>query len=156
MRCFFAPRHSAGAVAALRTFWSGTVNLHKLRLVDIATERAFDGFQIRFVPVARKLHAVLKALREVVHKEHRGLAVAIADVPRANKFALRVEGKASRFPGHATMRAMVHAIFRNGRRGIVACYGDEWSARATSVIQHGNIVMARVRNSWNDEAILGI
>jgi hypothetical protein len=29
----------------LRTFRSGTVNLHKLRVVDIATERALDRFQ---------------------------------------------------------------------------------------------------------------
>jgi hypothetical protein len=45
------------AVAALRAIWRGTVNLDQHRIVNIATERAFNGFQIGLMSVAGKLDA---------------------------------------------------------------------------------------------------
>jgi hypothetical protein len=42
-----------GAVAALHGLWRGTIQLHKLGIVYIGAERAFDRFEIALVAVRR-------------------------------------------------------------------------------------------------------
>ncbi len=56
------------AVAALGAFGRRAVNLHKLRIVDIRAECAFNRLKISLVAVARKLNAIGETGAKIVDK----------------------------------------------------------------------------------------
>ena len=57
------------------------VQLHQLRIVNIATERALNGLQVRPMAVRGQLDAVRQPGAQVVHESNRVLAVAPAHQP---------------------------------------------------------------------------
>ena len=48
---FFAPVHSAGAVAARRAFGRGAVELHELGIVYVGAKGALDRLKVRAMAV---------------------------------------------------------------------------------------------------------
>lgn len=47
-----------GAIAALDALGSFAVELHKHRVINVGTERAFNGLQVGLMAVAGKLNAI--------------------------------------------------------------------------------------------------
>src|SRR5450756_1172812 len=57
-----------GAIATLGTFRNRAVQLHKLRIINVPAESAFNRFQICPVAVAGELHAVRQPVPQIVHE----------------------------------------------------------------------------------------
>src|SRR5580692_3955433 len=93
-----------GAVAA-RRMRNLAVEFHELRIIDIGTKARLYGLQIRPVSVARHLHAVREAAREIAHKLGCRRTTAVADPPGWNQLGIRVDGNP---------RPQVASLFRGG------------------------------------------
>jgi len=74
-------RHSSNESRRTVTnfFLRGSVNLDQRGVVNIATKRAFDGFQVDSQAIGRHLNAIRKATRQVQHEMMRTPRVAGAD-----------------------------------------------------------------------------
>jgi hypothetical protein len=80
--CFLAADAISRTVFLLcRIATRRAVQFHELGKVNIHSERALDGFQIRLQSVTRDLNAVQQTTGQFVHKVLRGIAVAAADKP---------------------------------------------------------------------------
>ena len=75
------PGAFGGAVAALETLWGRAIELHKLRIIDLAAECGIDRVEVRLVSVRRDLNAGNKARRKIDNELVGCAAVTPADVP---------------------------------------------------------------------------
>lgn len=94
-------RADGGAVAPARGFRRGAVNLLDHGIVDISAERALDGFQIRLVAIARKLHPMRQPRGEIVHELDSRCAGAVRDEPRGHELGIGAyRGPSPHITGH--------------------------------------------------------
>jgi hypothetical protein len=97
------------AITTLSTLWQGAINLVEHGVINIRSERTFDGFEVSPVPVAGQLNAVHDPRRHIIDKPLRAFAVATADEVGNEQFRIGLDCRPS--PGIAST---INRIFHRG------------------------------------------
>lgn len=91
-RSFYGTKAFSRRVTALtsrvRLF---AVDFHKLRIINIVTERTGHANQVCLVAIAGQLNAVIEALAQIGKKFPRRLAATVANVPRGDQLCVGVD-----------------------------------------------------------------
>ena len=89
--CLLSRSHTYRRAVPLLSLRSLPINLDELGKIDVYTKGTFDGFQVRRVPVSRKLNPARKPFGHVRHKLVSVLSIPTAYQPRDNQFAVCIE-----------------------------------------------------------------
>ncbi len=93
----FACTHALSGTVA--RFWAFAerlaVNLHKLRVVDLAAESVFHGHEVGSMTVRGQLNAGGEPASKVMHEVAGRGCIALADVPARNQFGIAIDGRPS-------------------------------------------------------------